>query len=204
MVKEPPNPSVALLLRDIFDELSNMTEINNGKPILHTLHPGYDIALKEHKKSFKERRGFALDLQVLCKTLALPFRVSIKKLFDMLSKSRILEDTGMATSGLILSCTKSLVVGNGFVHGGSWHFQLLDDLYRDGHWSEDATDLFEELSKCARWQVVMGKIQGYTQLPAHPPLHPTPYRVPLLQLVDTSTEKIIHRGPLVLNVYSDN
>ncbi|CAG0884439.1 unnamed protein product, partial [Darwinula stevensoni] len=55
-------------------------------------------------------QSFAFDLQVLCKTSALPFRVSIKKLFDTLSKSRILEDTGMVTSGSILSCTKFLVV----------------------------------------------------------------------------------------------
>ncbi|CAG0898219.1 unnamed protein product [Darwinula stevensoni] len=75
-------------------------------------------------------QSFVLDLQVLCKTSALLFRVSIERLFDTLSKSRILEDIGTATSGSILSCTKFLVVGNGFVHSGSWRFQLLDDLCR--------------------------------------------------------------------------
>ncbi|CAG0902657.1 unnamed protein product, partial [Darwinula stevensoni] len=76
-------------------------------------------------------QSFVLDLQVLCKTSSLPFRVSIKKLssFDTLSKSRILEDTGTATSGSILSCTKFLVAGN-----GSWQFQLLDDLCRGLHY----------------------------------------------------------------------
>ena len=85
--------------------------------------------MKGKKSNSKmQAKNRALDLQVLSETSAISFRGSIKKLFCTLSRSRILKDTGTATSVYILSCIKYLVASNGFVRSGSWELQLFDDL----------------------------------------------------------------------------
>ncbi|CAG0898895.1 unnamed protein product, partial [Darwinula stevensoni] len=122
-------------------------------------------------------QSFALHLQVLCKTSALPFRVSIEKLFDTLSKSRILEDTGTATSESILSCTEFLVAGNGFVHSGSWQFQLLDDLCR---WTGTDTHRQRQMPQAAnRYEKGKGVLDrtSLTALPHLPTLSINVYPV---------------------------
>lgn len=77
-----------------------------------------------------------------------------------------------------------------FCHDGKLFCDLILDYFSGDKWSEEAADLFEELTYAARWVPLMAKVQGYReQVRSDRATSP----VPLIDLIDSIASKVCYQ-----------